>query len=80
LIQKENQHLSLNAKDEPSYTPHLEGNIDFFNLIKPLTEDEKILFTLKYVYEYQINEIADLLNQKSGTVKSKISRALEKLK
>ena len=33
LIQKENQHLSLNAKDEPSYTPHLEGNIDFFNLI-----------------------------------------------
>ena len=80
LIQRENQHLSLNAKDEPSYTPHLEGNIDFFNLIKPLTEDEKILFTLKYVYEYQINEIADLSNQKSLTAKSKISRALAKLK
>ena len=79
LIQKENQHLSLNIKDEPSYTPHLEGNTDFFNLIKPLNEDEKILFTLKYVYEYQVNEIADLLNQKLGTVKSKLSRALEKL-
>jgi RNA polymerase sigma-70 factor (ECF subfamily) len=79
LIQKENQHLSLNTKDEPSYIPHLEGNIDFFNLIKPLNEDEKVLFILKYVYEYQVNEIADLLNQKLGTVKSKLSRALGKL-
>jgi len=80
LIRKEHQHLSLDANGELSYTPYLEGNMDFFNLIKPLTEDEKILFTLKYVYEYQINAIADLLNQKSGTVKSKLSRALERLK
>ena len=80
LIQKESQYLSLNIKDEPNYTPHLEGNTDFFNLIKPLNEDEKVLFTLKYVYEYQVNEIADLLNQKLGTVKSKLSRALGKLR
>ena len=80
MIQKESQYLSLNIKDEPNYTPHLEGNTDFFNLIKPLNEDEKVLFTLKYVYEYQVNEIADLLNQKLGTVKSKLSRAVEKLR
>jgi len=49
-------------------------------LIKPLTEDEKILFTLKYIYDYQINDMADFLDLKPGTVKSKISRALEKLK
>lgn len=80
LVRKDNEHSSLDDKDKPSYKPHLDGNLDFFNLIKPLTEDEKILFTLKYVYEYQINEMADLLNLKSGTVKSRISRALEKLK
>ncbi|HIF73607.1 MAG TPA: RNA polymerase sigma factor [Porticoccaceae bacterium] len=80
LIQKENQRLPIDVIDEPVYKSNLEGNIDFFNLIKPLAEDEKIIFTLKYVYEYQINEIANLLNLKPGTVKSKISRTLDKLK
>ncbi|MDG1818536.1 MAG: RNA polymerase sigma factor [Porticoccaceae bacterium] len=80
MIRKEQQYTGLDTVHEPSYSPQLEGNTEFFNLIKPLTEDEKILFTLKYIYEYQINDIADFLDQKPGTVKSKISRALEKLK
>lgn len=80
LIRKESQYSSLTVIDEPSYTPHFGGNADFFNLIEPLTEDEKALFTLRYVYDYKINEIADFLDLKPGTVKSKMSRALEKLR
>ena len=80
MIKKDNQYTDLDIGNEPDYSPNLEGNADFFKLIKPLNEDEKILFILRYVYDYQINEIADLLDLKSGTVKSKISRALEKLK
>jgi RNA polymerase sigma-70 factor (ECF subfamily) len=80
MIKKDNQYTNLDVGNEPSYLPSLEGNADFFNLVKPLREDEKTLFILKYIYDYQINEIADFLDMKSGTVKSKISRALEKLK
>ena len=80
MAQKERRYTALLYDVEPSYSPHPEGNADFFNLIKPLTEDEKIIFTLKYLYEYKITEIADFLDLKLGTVKSKISRALEKLK
>tara|TARA_B110001452_G_C15198225_1_gene415870 strand:- start:429 stop:920 length:492 start_codon:yes stop_codon:yes gene_type:complete len=80
MIKKDNQYTDLDIGNEPNYSPNLEGNADFFKLIKPLNEDEKILFILRYVYDYQINEIVDLLDLKSGTVKSKISRALEKLK
>jgi len=80
MIKKDNQYTDLDVSNEPSYSPSLEGNADFFNLVKPLPEDEKTLFILKYIYDYQINEIADFLGMKSGTVKSKISRALEKLK
>jgi RNA polymerase sigma-70 factor (ECF subfamily) len=80
MIKKDNQYTDLDIGNEPDYSPNLEGNADFFKLIKPLNEDEKILFILRYVYDYQINEIVDLLDLKSGTVKSKISRALEKLK
>ena len=80
MIKKDNQYTDLDIGNEPNYSPNLEGNADFFKLIKPLNGDEKILFILRYVYDYQINEIVDLLDLKSGTVKSKISRALEKLK
>ena len=80
MIKKDNQYTDLDVGNEPNYSPNLEGNADFFKLIKPLNEDEKILFILRYVYDYQINEIVDLLDLKSGTVKSKISRALEQLK
>ena len=74
LSHKEGQYLSLEVIDEPSYTPDLGGNTGFFELIKPLAEDERT------IYEYQIDEIAEVVGLKPGTVKSKISRALEKLR
>ena len=80
LSHKESQYLSLEVIDEPSYTPDLGGNTGFFELIKPLAEDERTIFTLRYVYEHQIDEIAEVVGLKPGTVKSKISRALEKLR
>ena len=80
MIKKEQKYTDLGSGSEQSYSPQLEGNTGFFDLITPLTEDEKILFTLKYIYDYQINDMADFLDLKPGTVKSKISRALEKLK
>jgi RNA polymerase sigma-70 factor (ECF subfamily) len=46
MTKKEQQYTGLDAVHEPSYFPQLEGNSEFFNLIKPLTEDEKILFRL----------------------------------
>ena len=70
----------MDVIEESTHSPDLDGDSEFFNLIKPLTDDEKILFTLKYIYEYQNNEIAELLDRKTGTVKSQISRAMEKLK
>jgi RNA polymerase sigma-70 factor (ECF subfamily) len=62
------------------HTPELEGDQDFFNLIRPLSEDEKAIFILRFIYEYQVNEIGELLTMKPGTVKSKLSRAMEKLR
>ncbi|MDG1244161.1 MAG: RNA polymerase sigma factor, partial [Porticoccaceae bacterium] len=77
---KEQRYAPLDDINEASYSPRLEENSDFFNLIQPLDDNEKIMFTLKYVYDYRTQEIADVLDLKTGTVKSKISRALEKLK
>ena len=80
MLLKEQRYTSLDVIEESTHSPDVDGDSEFFNLIKPLTDDEKILFTLKYIYEYQNNEIAELLGRKTGTVKSQISRAMEKLK
>ena len=80
ILLKEQRYAPLDDTNEASYSPRLEDNSDFFNLIQPLDDNEKIMFTLKYVYDYRTQEIADVLGLKTGTVKSKISRALEKLK
>ena len=80
LITKENQYSSYESAMEPSHAPELEGDQDFFNLIRPLSEEEKTIFILRFIYEYQVNEIGELLTMKPGTVKSKLSRAMEKLR
>ena len=80
IITKENQYSSDESAMESSHTPALEGDQDFFNLIRPLSEDEKTIFILRFIYEYQVNEIGELLTMKPGTVKSKLSRAMEKLR
>lgn len=53
---------------------------EFYQMIRPLTHQERQLITLRFIYEYTIDEIAGMLDLNSGTVKSKISRAVARLK
>ena len=41
---------------------------------------ERALVILRFVYEFKVDEIAELMQLNSGTVKSKLSRATQKLK
>lgn len=59
--------------------PH-EGLSEFQAMIKSLGTQERQLITLRFVYEFSIDEIAGMLGLKPGTVKSKISRAVAKLR
>ena len=52
----------------------------FVELIAPLSAEQRILFILRFVYEYKVEEIAALLEIKSGTVKSKLSPAMSELR
>ena len=65
---------------EDSYISTPDSNDEFFKLIRPLNDEEKQLFVLRYVYEYSIDEIGQMLDIKPGTVKSKLSRGVEKLR
>lgn len=55
-------------------------NIDFFELIKFLKNDEKIVITLFYCEDLTISEISKIINMPKNTVSTKLSRARKKLK
>jgi len=80
LIDIENHYQPLESHHEPSHQPNHHQSEGFYQLIRPLSSEERAIFTLKYVYEYKIEEIGEIMNLKPGTVKSKISRALERLR
>lgn len=64
LTKKENEYESLEIED----------------VLKYLTEEEKMIITLYYLEDYKSKEIAWLLDMNENTVKTKIARAKVKLK
>ncbi len=82
LARKEAQYIELNEEeieDIAVRAPSSDHN-EFYQMIRPLTLQERQLVTLRFIYEFTIDEIAGMLNLKGGTVKSKISRAVARLK
>lgn len=80
LASSENKTQPLQEYHNTTYTPDFEANHDFFVMIQPLNKEERLIFTLKFVYDYNLKEISELLNIKIGTLKSRVSRSLNKLK
>jgi RNA polymerase sigma-70 factor (ECF subfamily) len=80
LLKDASRYCEFEATVHAFDTSKTESNDEFFKLIRPLNDEEKQLFVLRYVYEYSIDEIAQMLAVKPGTVKSKISRGVEKLR
>ena len=56
------------------------NNVAFDILIRNLKDDEKLILTLYYYLEYSTKEISKILKINEGTIRSKISRAKEKLR
>lgn len=53
---------------------------NFEDIMKILSEHEKIIFTLYYQESYKIDEISEILQERSNTIKSILKRGREKIK
>jgi RNA polymerase sigma-70 factor (ECF subfamily) len=80
LIETEQRYQPLEEHLEPTYEARFDDSYAFYQLIKPLNAQDRILFVLRYIYEYRVPEIATLTSTNEGTVKSRISRALNRLR
>ena len=79
---KDNKTVSIeNIELNRTYFENFDDEeLQFFDLIKNLCSKEKEILTLKYFNEYSLNEISMITKIPLSTVKSKLYRALEKIK
>jgi RNA polymerase sigma-70 factor (ECF subfamily) len=56
-----------------------EANL-LWKAVRRLSADDQEIIYLRYFMEYSVDEVAETLNIAAGTVKSRLSRALERLR
>jgi RNA polymerase sigma-70 factor (ECF subfamily) len=82
-LSEESQMLDLPdlAGDDPElFFENMESQQEMIKLIHALPEQYRIVITCYYYEELSYQEIAELLDQPSGTVKSRLHRGLKLLK
>ena len=78
------EHLSLEPQEipaagRPSESQHSSLQMDLYQALGQLKEEERTCITLQLIDGYAINEIADLTKMPEGTVKSHLKRGKEKM-
>lgn len=73
------EYYENSIKDEISQDK-FENNITFKEVLENLSEAYRTVVVLYYVNGFNTREISEILNEKEGTIKSRLSRAREKLR
>lgn len=76
------QKRSISVEDIPEAEPQATGDGDrkFRELIEPLREQDRSIFTLYYVYGLKVKEIAACMEMKENTVATRLKRGRETLR
>ncbi len=67
-----------NSSDERAISSDISENIN--EAVEKLSPQQKMVFTLKHFEEYKINEIAEMMNLSTGTVKNYLFNATLKMR
>ena len=65
---------------ESGYTEEHDGDIDLQRAIDSLPKKDKAIILLRYFEDKKIEEIADVLNENTNTIKSRLYRSMSKLR
>lgn len=76
----ERKKRSIPTEDVPEIETTGSGRTEFQELIEPLKEQDRSIFTLYYVYGMKTKEIAVCMKMKEGTVMSRLKRGREMLR
>ena len=71
---------SLLESTNASYVENSEEKLDFESILNKLPYEYRLVVVMYYVSRLTTKEISETLNEKEGTIKSRLSRARQKLK
>lgn len=80
IIRKQKRNISVEQAPELESPASDEGILEFKELIEPLKEKDRSIFTLYYVYGMKIKEIAAYMEMNENTVTSHLKRGREALR
>lgn len=80
VIYVEDYYESIENEDSLENKDSIEENIVFNETLNSLDESYKTVIVLYYVSGFNTREISEILKEKEGTIKSRLSRARQKLK
>lgn len=82
---KYKKDISMDEYDMDNYLStndykNVEDNMSFYNLLKDLKYEERIVIILFYMENYSVKEIKQILNMKENTIRTHLLRAKQKIK
>ncbi|MCI9464686.1 MAG: sigma-70 family RNA polymerase sigma factor [Lachnospiraceae bacterium] len=80
MIRKQKKSLPIEIIPETESSKGEDGIREFRELIEPLKEKDRSIFTLYYVYGLKIKEIAEYMEMNENTVTSHLRRGKEALR
>ncbi len=78
LRKQKGERVSLDQVEIP-WVDRYEEN-DYLELLSSLEDNDRVIVILKYIEEWKLDEIAEILEMNVNTVKARLYRALKKLK
>lgn len=78
-LKKQNKECSIDEIIEEGKEDN-DTNLDLYQALDKLKDKEKTVILLKYFEGYKLEEIAEILQENTNTIKSMLYRSIKKLK
>ncbi len=79
ILRKQSNYCPLEKGPEQVYEDHSQSDIEFFDMLRVLPEEDRMIFVLYYGAQFTVQQIAQTLDIKENTIMSRLSRGRKKI-
>lgn len=80
IIAKNKDGLTLDDYLEEGYTQEFLSKFEIEDMLTNLSKEQKLVISLYYISQFNTREISEILKESEGTIKSRLSRARNKIR
>ncbi len=80
ILHMEDYEIVENTQLTSVCNSNIDEELDFDNILNNLSPEYRLVVVMYYVNRFTTREISEILNEKEGTIKSRLSRARQQLK